>query len=1155
MVERNMIKEGFVRNSLTVSGTISGTQTVALDQIDALVDEDFSTTAVTITGGEFIGLDADLGARWKLDRIEYYTDDPTASGITMEISDNDLEYSIVTMTGSPPLYIGDIPDSTVFGAPRFIRLTHSGAADVDVQEWRAINDDSLVDFGSDGTQTEVEISDAPIGRPSEELETLALFNRFEKTATGFVFIDDTDTEADDEIQIAANSSGPFFGRTTIDGRQPDVTPWQLGELTNTRIVSSGSYSVDFQNGSAKGWTTTGFFSSTISGGIFVGTTSTLTPQFHIKNDFVAEERAEPENRFTFPAADFDTVTVKLKIPTIAPGDVIEGPRLFWRTESETLVESGGGFDSTKSTLAATASQSFVGNILDYTFDVGSVPTWSGVVRGFAVQPFELSTGTSLPLEFHRLDVSHSSGQERVTLNFEPVPSGSFPLLDKDSGTTDFSAGTYLSRRTIITQPCIITKVKVFGAVNTAPAADPGGVFLATISGTSDPTVGSNYTIKRTVPIKDNSFGAIGTNALMERNVFWPAEPGDLIGFAGIVFVFITGDSGDGATSTGFSILDLSTISDAQSDIDAVTFTIDDRNYLIEYEAIPAGPFVSTGTYKTPIFDGGEPPALLDISFEADEAAGTSIDSGGDAFSTLQARSSDIPPTTTLSLGQSTGVFHMFNEWPSINKPDDFAINTENTIVTLREAGNLDGLGLPNVAGTMFYHEQKDELWVINLLASGTLLDFRPTWDVFTVDTGAYIRTQAVGGLINYGYEAKFEVPDNDFIFEPVGFIPDYDREEIYIIQRNPGFFLGAGRYYGIVLDLDGNFKEVFMRRDTMGEPGLIGNNSNRMETMGAIAYDGSFFYILTDNTTNAKVREFIMVMRNGFSFDPRDVQFIEEVSVAGIPGLEFAVAGRDPRGIAFNDEDGLLYLYFENTTGAQGPTNRNPEIFTLQASLDDVDPDSVTSVSFALATTSGIIDPHPFKTGFQLESIDAFNTNFNSLLLSRRQLLFTNALIHIKSRDTFGLLQSRISAYNRDFFAPNSETVDEFQFFQDNSFSFFVEIGAGSVSGTATVLPAIANRDDALWGTASGTLDFETVAIGSALFPTGRFGQVEYTLNASSDGERAPFLLRSQMAQGLRVGEIPADGTRDIFLRTEIPEDKTITDQQGRLKVFWQLEE
>ena len=107
----------------------------------------------------------------------------------------------------------------------------------------------------------------------------------------------------------------------------------------------------------------------------------------------------------------------------------------------------------------------------------------------------------------------------------------------------------------------------------------------------------------------------------------------------------------------------------------------------------------------------------------------------------------------------------------------------------------------------------------------------------------------------------------------------------------------------------------------------------------------------------------------------------------------------------------------------------------------------------------------------------------------------------------------------------------------------------------ATVLPGLANTTDTTWGTASGTLDFETIITDTVLFPTGRFGQVEYTLNATPDGLQTPFLERSQIAQGLKVGEIPASGTRDIFLRTDIPADENIGDQRGRLKVFWQLEE
>ena len=1133
MAERNMIKEGFVKNSLTVSGTISGTQVVSISQIDALVDEDFTTTALTVSGGEFIALDADLGARWKLDRIEYFTDAPSVSGITMEISDNNLEFFPVTLTGSPPKYVGDIQDSTISGSPQFIRLVHSGVSDTAVQEWRAINDDSLVDFGSDGTLTEIEIEDAPIGQPSEQVETLVLFNKFNKLATGFVFIDDTGTDADDEIQVGSSSNGPFFGLTTANGRQPDITPWELGEFINTRVAASGTYSVDFKDNTEKGWTATGFVSAAVSEGIFSGNTSTFTPTFEINEDFVTETKADRDNLITFHAQDVDRVRVRLRIPTIDPLFVTEGPRLFWTNQKDT------GFELNNSTLAVTSSQTFNNTIRDYIFEVDAVTTWSGVTRGFQIRPFVITSGTNLFLEFHELEVFHSSGQERIALDFLPVNSGTFARLDIDSSTLDSTAVTLISRRAVVTHPSIITKVR---AITTPTNAGTGvGLFLATVTGTF--TLGVNWTAKRVVQFEDGSSPAVAT--FLEQDVLWPAEPNDYIGLATQLFSqtkYVDSNPGDTLKST--LLVRMDSVANANTDLHSTisprNFTEEARNYLFEYESISTGPHFPMGTYTTPIFDGGEPPALLSINFQSEEPVGTSIDSGGDAFNTLEARASDIPPITTFALGERTGPFYLFNGFSQL---DPFSLNSENSSVTAR-----DGVQTQNVAGTMFFHEQKQELWVLNLLASGTLLDFRPTWDVFTVDTGDYIRTQSVGGNINYGYKHTV-FPTLDTIFEPVGFIPDYDKEEIYIIQREDAFFVGAGTYYGIVLDLDGNFKEVFWRADAIGEP-----TSARINLMGDIAYDGTFFYVLTDDSASpsASERDLLMVIRNGTSVNPRDIDFINEVVIEDLPGLNFAKSGNDPKGIAFNTQNDLLYLYFESTVpGEGGPTTKAPELFTLEVSPDDPDPDFTTNVTFTLGTISGTsFDSTPDVFGFRLGA-----GSLDPPHVSERRLLFTTMMSYIESRDTFVLLQSREAEFSDFFIAPGNIGTSNFGLWSEHTFSFFVEIGAATASGVATVLPGLANATDTTWGSASGTLGFETISTNSVLFPTGRFAQVEYTLNATPAGLQTPFLERSQLAQGLKVGEIPASGTRDIFLRTNIPDDKNIGDQRGRLKVFWQLEE
>ena len=151
MAERNLIGEGFVTNTLAPGGAVSGTQIVTIPEINNLVNGDFSTTAVTVTGIGFISLDADLGARWKLSRLELYTDEPNASNFDMYVSVDAVSFYPITMTGSAGLWEGPVSGTTVSGAPRYIRYEHRAITDRLVQEWRAINDDTLVDFGTTGS--------------------------------------------------------------------------------------------------------------------------------------------------------------------------------------------------------------------------------------------------------------------------------------------------------------------------------------------------------------------------------------------------------------------------------------------------------------------------------------------------------------------------------------------------------------------------------------------------------------------------------------------------------------------------------------------------------------------------------------------------------------------------------------------------------------------------------------------------------------------------------------------------------------------------------------------------------------------------------------------------------------------------------------------
>ena len=254
--------------------------------MNALVDGDIVSTALTVSGSFFISLDADLGARWKLARIELYTDEPNPLNFVMSVSVDNEEFNEIEMTGSAGLWTGTVSGTTISGAPRFIRLRQAASTNRTVQEWTAINDDSLVDFGEDGTQTEVEIEDAPIGRPSDTVTELKLFNSFTKTAQGFVFIDETGDKADDNFEISLSSTGPWFGKLTQPSNQPETLKWEILDQTATTFsnrarvpgadffvpvtnpwtglneqdyrtnlvtVTGVAYELDFGDGATKGW--------------------------------------------------------------------------------------------------------------------------------------------------------------------------------------------------------------------------------------------------------------------------------------------------------------------------------------------------------------------------------------------------------------------------------------------------------------------------------------------------------------------------------------------------------------------------------------------------------------------------------------------------------------------------------------------------------------------------------------------------------------------------------------------------------------------------------------------------------------------------------------------------------------------------------------
>lgn len=1206
MVERNLLREGFVTNTRTPLGTISGSQVATSAEIDRLADGDITTVALTASGTKFICLDADLGARFKIDRLELYTAETSASNFYMFVSDDGAVFSQVTMTGSPGLYISEIDRFalTTSGAPRYVRYEHRPSVNTTVAEWKIVSDQTLIDFGADGLLTELEVTDAPIGRPSDHVATLTLLNNFEHDAEGFVFIDRTNNDAEAQIEIALEPAGPWFGKFSSTTSQPSVLGWETGNFSNTRVIPSGVFLQNFADGDMKGWSSTSA-SLSIVGGNLRGSSTTLSPRVYLVDTFVPLDINVFYNTqydlfkdyVTFRAADADRVKVRFKVlSSISTSNFVEGIKLYWRTQDE---EAGGVdfFRESLSTFPIGGSRPPTGSIDSAIFDVGSVPTWSGTIRSLGVRPFVVATGTGLLFDILDVEAYHTDG-DRIALDFRPVSSGTFPdtnsndpnKLTIDATPLDDSVlRTFLSTRHTIMQDSIITGVRWFAkGANTGPS---DWIFLARPVPTSAfPATGTNFSVPYAIRLGEDTADA----SFREFPVFWSARKGDILGaafnpsagtgFTGTTYVsLISGTLGDSYHST--TGVGGTTLENVATTLNGIGNWIkSNRHFLIGYDAQPndtvrkdgTTPYYPTGTYQTPVLDAGLSPALAQLVFTETEPAGTSVDSlGADGFDTVRARASALPPRNSLGLGE-------FGDIPSLNTATMFThlndaaalsllqesayqINTRNGDVSTKQSvGTINNFG-----GAVMYHALYDELWVVNCMISGTnpvnQNDVRPSWDRFDAATGDYLGTQKVNGSIFYSYEYSSALSSEIEGFEPAGMVADYGRNEMYIFSREDSFFVGTGAYYGIVTDLAGNFKDVFWRTD-----GVLAPNANRYNTVIGFTYapdlqvpelqvvSSGIFFTLNNNVApsvgsiNSNKGILITAYRNGQDSDLREVTFINEKTISSIPGLGWAANPPDARGIAYNTQTGTINLLFDSTTSTNSTARKDGLFVTLRPSFNE------SSEVFEYAVVgSGSLSSLASRQveGYRRENAGDTTDWIGSALRFARTggnntgTGFTTGMAYNPTRDTFVILRTYMSERTDNFPIGDPSTGE----FYGENHSFLAEVGAGSyVTYGAGRRPY---DNDAIWGTLSGIVPFQDISTEGFNFPPGRYVQVEYQLNSDVNGHLTPYVNTSTLSQGLRIGKVPAGGTTNIYVRTNIPADQPTGDQVGALKVYWETVE
>ena len=235
MAKYNLALNGYF-DSLTTSGT--GDIDLSWAQLESLTDGNLTSSGVTLTVSGSLWLQVDLSERIKVDGIRLYASDLTKSAninFYYKNSESDSYSGIATQVGASYYY------TTISGAsaPRYIRATISGV-DIDVYEFQVFNDDYIVAFGADGSQSSEYLDNTPLGEIGTP-EAISLFNNDTGSvpANAYAAINYTDKEGDWYVEISSSENGTYYslndGVVIEDNSLDSTYVWDMGTYADTTV--------------------------------------------------------------------------------------------------------------------------------------------------------------------------------------------------------------------------------------------------------------------------------------------------------------------------------------------------------------------------------------------------------------------------------------------------------------------------------------------------------------------------------------------------------------------------------------------------------------------------------------------------------------------------------------------------------------------------------------------------------------------------------------------------------------------------------------------------------------------------------------------------------------------------------------------------------
>jgi len=236
----------------TTSGNVSLTQA----QLQSLVDGNYTTGGVYLSGDNILALDVDLGNRIATKDMRYYFDSTAstaavASGISFYYRDYTTDpWSLLTTTYGAGYYT-TTSGNFFLHQVRVIHTISGTSISGTLREYEVNSNEDIVDYGEDGLLTEKGLTDTPFG--TSDPTTIPIYNDGDKSTTAYVYIGNTGTDADDMLRISDAQAGTYEGWADGPLIGGDGYRWGLGAysdttLDNNKLILGTQYNISYNSG-------------------------------------------------------------------------------------------------------------------------------------------------------------------------------------------------------------------------------------------------------------------------------------------------------------------------------------------------------------------------------------------------------------------------------------------------------------------------------------------------------------------------------------------------------------------------------------------------------------------------------------------------------------------------------------------------------------------------------------------------------------------------------------------------------------------------------------------------------------------------------------------------------------------------------------------